>query len=72
MTICIEDPDMVVAGVSTGEEKWICPHGFPATISCECYSRQGNAPEVEGCKGQLFAEHSVDTVIPLVPAGASN
>jgi hypothetical protein len=72
MTICIEDPDKALAEVSTGKKTWVCPHGFPATISCECYLRQGHAPEVGGCKGRLFAEHSVDTIIPLVSARASN
>ena len=62
--VFIEDPAMVVAGVSTGEEKRICQYGFPCSNACQCFVRPGSDPGPEGCHGRDFEEHSADEVIP--------
>ncbi len=65
MSVFVEDPDMVAAGVSTGEEKRACRYGFPRNSTCMCLFHPGSDPGLEGCHGRDFVEHSADEVIPL-------
>lgn len=63
--IFIEDPAMVIAGVSTGEEKRVCQYGYPCNITCACFFHPQRDPGPDGCHGREFVLHSADEVILL-------
>ncbi len=61
--VFIEDPAMVVAGVTTGEMKRVCPHGFSPNDTCQCYLHPEADPGVDGCHGRDFSENPVEKVV---------
>lgn len=68
MSVFIEDPGQVVAGVMSGDqlvqEDDHCPHGFKPNGACQCFINRRNAPtDIAGCKGREFHLHPAGEVV---------